>query len=95
MATQGLKDLVGKPRPDLLARCNPDLDAIEQNLVGGLGVAGAPLIVSWHICRDQSDFLKVDGFSSFPSGHASCMSPTIYPLPHYLIDCWGWSGSDC
>ncbi|KAJ5600740.1 hypothetical protein N7450_001807 [Penicillium hetheringtonii] len=71
MATQGLKDLVGKPRPDLLARCNPNLNAIEENLVGGLGVAGAPLIVSWEICQDQSDRLKIDGFSSFPSGHSS------------------------
>ncbi|CAI7578409.1 hypothetical protein N7533_000393 [Penicillium manginii] len=71
MATQGLKSLLGKPRPDMLARCNPDLNAIEENLVGGLGVAGAPIIVSWKICQDQSDFLKVDGFSSFPSGHAS------------------------
>lgn len=72
MATQGLKDLVGRPRPDLLARCDPNLNSIEENLVGGLGVAGAPLIVSLDICRDQSSRLRVDGFSSFPSGHSSC-----------------------
>ncbi|KAJ5110523.1 Phosphatidic acid phosphatase type 2/haloperoxidase [Penicillium argentinense] len=71
MATEGLKELVGKPRPDLLARCNPNLNAIEENMVGGLGVAGAPIIVAWTICQDQSDTLRIGGFQSFPSGHAS------------------------
>ncbi|PLB38761.1 PAP2 domain protein [Aspergillus candidus] len=28
MATEGLKDLYGRPRPDLLARCDPDLEKI-------------------------------------------------------------------
>ncbi|CAG7918858.1 unnamed protein product [Penicillium olsonii] len=72
-ATQGLKVLVGKPRPDLLARCNPDLSRIAEFTVGGLGdqVRGAATLVSWEICRDQSNSLRIDGFSSFPSGHSS------------------------
>lgn len=76
MSTQGLKDLVGKPRPDLLARCNPDLSKIAQYAISGLGeqVQGAPIMLSWKICQDQSDLVRVDGFSSFPSGHSSCMS---------------------
>lgn len=73
MATQGLKTLMGKPRPDLLARCNPDVRKIADYAVSGLGerLAGAPILVDWKICREQGDNLRVDGFSSFPSGHAS------------------------
>lgn len=78
MSTQGLKDLVGKPRPDLLARCNPDLSNIAKYAISGLGeqLQGAPTLVSWQICQDQSDLVRVDGFSSFPSGHASRMFST-------------------
>lgn len=72
-ATQGLKALIGEPRPDLLARCNPDLTRIAEFTVGGLGeeLRGAATLVSWEICRDRSNSLRIDGFSSFPSGHAS------------------------
>ena len=67
--TEGLKDLSGKPRPDLLARCNPDLSAlaIQKYRVGG--VAGVRL-VDWHICQNNGSMLR-DGFASWPSGHAS------------------------
>lgn len=75
-STQGLKSLIGKPRPDLLARCNPDVSDMASHVVGGLGesLMGAAVLVDWTICRDQSDLVRVDGFSSFPSGHSSCMS---------------------
>lgn len=74
MATQGLKALYGKPRPDMLARCDPDLSDIAAYAVGGLGpkLSGAPTLVTWKICQNKSDTVKVQGFSSFPSGHASC-----------------------
>ncbi|PLB43964.1 acid phosphatase/Vanadium-dependent haloperoxidase [Aspergillus steynii IBT 23096] len=73
MATQGLKALYGRPRPDMLARCDPDLSDIASYAVGGLGqrLTEAPTLVSWEICRNKSDDLKVNGFSSFPSGHSS------------------------
>ncbi|KAJ5640237.1 uncharacterized protein N7484_008099 [Penicillium longicatenatum] len=73
MSTQGLKVLFGKPRPDLLARCNPNLDDIATYAVGGLGekLSGAATLVSYKICQDQSSLVTVDGFSSFPSGHSS------------------------
>lgn len=74
MATEGLKDLYGKPRPDMLARCDPDISAINEYAVSGLGrrLAGAPTMVTWEICRNKGDdTLKVDGFASFPSGHSS------------------------
>lgn len=34
--TAGLKDMVGKPRPDVLARCQPDLTKIGRYVVGTL-----------------------------------------------------------
>ncbi|KAL2845842.1 PAP2 superfamily-domain-containing protein [Aspergillus pseudodeflectus] len=73
MATEGLKDLYGQPRPDMLSRCDPDLSDIARYAVGGLGqrLEGAPTLVSWEICRNKADMLKYDGFASFPSGHAS------------------------
>jgi membrane-associated phospholipid phosphatase len=73
-ATQGLKVLIGKPRPDMLARCDPDVARIAEFTVGGLGdqVRGAATLVSWKICRSTSRSLSRDGFASFPSGHASC-----------------------
>lgn len=78
MATEGLKTLYGKPRPDMLDRCDPDLSNIAAYAVGGLGqkLSNAPTIVTWEICRNKSEYLKVKGFSSFPSGHSSCNHPT-------------------
>ncbi|CAG8228027.1 unnamed protein product [Penicillium nalgiovense] len=72
-ATQGLKTLIGKPRPDLLARCDPDVARVAEFTVGGLGesVRDAATLVSWEICRVKSDSLRIDGFASFPSGHSS------------------------
>ncbi|KAL2221322.1 PAP2 domain protein [Thermoascus aurantiacus ATCC 26904] len=73
VATQGLKDLYGKPRPDLLDRCDPDLFNIAAYAVSGLGerLMGAPTLVTWEICQNKSDMLRIDGFASFPSGHSS------------------------
>ncbi|KAJ5618537.1 hypothetical protein N7528_006648 [Penicillium herquei] len=73
MATQGLKVLIGRPRPDLLARCNPDLDKISTYAVSGLGqtLTGATTMVSYKICQTQTSTLTIEGFSSFPSGHSS------------------------
>ncbi|CAI7584163.1 unnamed protein product [Penicillium glandicola] len=72
-ATQGLKVLVGKPRPDMLARCDPDVSRVTEFTVSGLGssVSGAATLVSWEICRNQGRMLRIDGFASFPSGHSS------------------------
>ncbi|KAF7508194.1 hypothetical protein GJ744_009491 [Endocarpon pusillum] len=73
MITQGLKDLVGKPRPDFLSRCDPDLSLVTQYAVSGLGkvVDNAPIMVDYRICRNQSKFVLQDGFAAWPSGHAS------------------------
>ncbi len=74
--TEGLKNVIGKPRPDLLSRCNLDPATVQQYALGGDG-GQLPLwnlLVSSTACR-QPDTAKLDdGFASFPSGHSSCMS---------------------
>ena len=73
MVTEGLKDIYGKPRPDLLDRCQPDLAKLAQFVVGGLGqqLGEAPLVVDSRICQQTDNSILRDGFASFPSGHAS------------------------
>ena len=73
MVTEGLKDIYGKPRPDLLARCQPDLSKLAQYAVGGLGqqFGEAPVLVDWRICQQTDPSILSDGFASFLSGHSS------------------------
>jgi membrane-associated phospholipid phosphatase len=87
MITQGMKLMFGKPRPDLLSRCNPDLERINEFLVTPVlkGVVSSPnwVMVTSGICRnpDRSRGGELmDGFKSFPSGHSSCTS--LPPSPH-------------
>jgi membrane-associated phospholipid phosphatase len=87
--TQTMKNLFGKPRPDFLARCNPDLSKYSEYVVGGFtgeNLEDTSVLVSWGICRSKdgsgvglSEFN--DGFRSFPSGH--CTSK----LRHLSIRC--------
>lgn len=75
--TQGMKNIFGKPRPDLLARCDPDMSRIKEFTVGGFAAELNPLwvLVSPGICRtNMSDEKLKDGFRSFPSGHSSSTS---------------------
>ena len=76
LLVQGLKSLTGKPRPDLLARCQPDLDNVQKHIVGGYGqdVATRWVLVSHEICMQPSKSVLMDGFRSFPSGHNSSKS---------------------
>lgn len=72
--TSGLKDLVGKPRPNLLARCEPDLTHIAQFIVGGFGDSlnsEAESLVTGAICQQSDHRLLDDSFAAFPSGHSS------------------------
>jgi len=73
--TDGTKNLVGKPRPHLLAVCDPDLSRILSSAVGGIGqqLKEGINLVSSTICRNSDSTLK-DSFRSFPSGHSSCTS---------------------
>lgn len=72
--TEGLKDIIGKPRPDLLSRCNLDPAMVQQFALGGEG-GQLPLwnlLVSSTACRQPNTSKLNDGFASFPSGHSSC-----------------------
>lgn len=71
--TQGIKNLIGKPRPDLLSRCQPDLSNIAAHVVGGYGQDISPswTLVSSSICTQTDSYTLNDGFRSFLSGHSS------------------------
>lgn len=70
---QGMKNLFGKPRPDLLSRCDPDVENQSKYALGGYGadVLNGFYLVSSTICRTKDSGKLDDGFSSFPSGHAT------------------------
>jgi membrane-associated phospholipid phosphatase len=71
--TTGIKNLIGKPRPDLLARCQPDLNNIAAHVVGGYGqdISQRWTLVSSSICTTTDHKLLDEGFRSFLSGHSS------------------------
>jgi membrane-associated phospholipid phosphatase len=75
MITQGMKLLFGKPRPDLLSRCDPDLNRIRETAVNPIVEEvfnPAWVLVTDAICKNTNQDIMRDGFKSFPSGHASC-----------------------
>ena len=57
--TDVVKNTVGRPRPDLVARCKPR--------------AGTPsdILVSIDVCTETGHHTLHDGWRSFPSGHSS------------------------
>ena len=77
--TQAAKNLFGKPRPDFLARCRPDLANYASYVDGGFTseiLEGTSVHVRWEICQARngtsSDMsILDDGFRSFPSGHCT------------------------
>ncbi|KAK5072330.1 hypothetical protein LTR70_010459 [Exophiala xenobiotica] len=89
--TAGLKDMVGKPRPDMLARCQPDLTNINRYVVGGFGMnldSEAPPFVTSAICQQPDTRLLDDGFAAFPSGHSSFNSAGMVYLTLWLCSRW-------
>lgn len=82
--TEGMKNLYGKPRPDLLSRCGPNLGAQSSHTVGFSSTQMR--LVSSTICS-QTDKSKLDdGFASFPSGHSSCKDhvPPSSDTPNHI-----------
>lgn len=57
--TDVVKNAVGRPRPDLLARCKP--------------APGTPadVLVTFSVCTETDHHVLHDGWRSFPSGHSS------------------------
>lgn len=69
----GVKSLTGKPRPNFLSICDPDIGNIEKFAVGGFGASFSRLwvMVNVEICRQPDKGALRDGFRSFPSGFAT------------------------
>lgn len=59
LLTDILKDAIGRPRPDLLARCKPRPGTPTNDLV------------TVDVCTETRHHVLHDGFRSFPSGHSS------------------------
>lgn len=57
--TDVVKNSVGRPRPDLIARCKPKHGIGEHELV------------TIEICSQTDHHVLHDGWRSFPSGHSS------------------------
>ncbi|TXT11174.1 hypothetical protein VHUM_01925 [Vanrija humicola] len=75
VVTQIIKMMVGRPRPDLIARCLPREGSVDASPFG---------LSTVEICT-QTDLFKLnDGFKSFPSGHSSLSFAGLGFLTFYL-----------
>ncbi|PFH52415.1 hypothetical protein AMATHDRAFT_140084 [Amanita thiersii Skay4041] len=72
--TQFVKITVGRPRPDIVDRCQPPSGATDP--IFGL--------TSWTICTQTDNSILRDGFRSFPSGHSSLSFAGLGFLSFYL-----------
>ncbi|OAA63968.1 PAP2 domain containing protein [Cordyceps fumosorosea ARSEF 2679] len=81
----GLKNMCGKPRPDMLSRCLPNMTNADKYIVGGYQIQGANgHLYSAAICT-QTDQAKLwDGFRSYPSGHAAASAGGLLYLSLFL-----------
>ncbi|KAI2629367.1 acid phosphatase/Vanadium-dependent haloperoxidase [Xylaria nigripes] len=90
--TQGMKNLFGKPRPDLLSRCMPDAANFTRYIVGfsspvlndALGVSYTGQLVSANICKNPDKAFLDDGFRSYPSGHSSSSAAGLIYLAFFI-----------
>jgi membrane-associated phospholipid phosphatase len=83
--TNGLKNLLGKPRPNMLGRCQPDLDNIAAHVVGGVLTATSDgRLVTSSICMNPDKSIVDEGFRSFPSGHSTISSAGLVYLSLFL-----------
>ncbi|GAP92409.1 putative PAP2 superfamily protein [Rosellinia necatrix] len=90
--TQGMKNLFGKPRPDLLSRCMPDVENVMKYVVGfnPMFTTNATTatyngqLVSAKICQNPDTAFLDDGFRSYPSGHASSAAAGLIYLSFFL-----------
>ncbi len=73
--TGSLKNLCGKPRPDLIARCRPFEGAVNSPVFG---------LSNSTICTQTDKHIMADGFRSFPSGHSSSAFAGLFYLSLYL-----------
>lgn len=57
--TDLFKDAIGRPRPDLIARCKPEAGTPQNELI------------MIEVCTETSHHVLHDGWRSYPSGHSS------------------------
>ncbi|OBT89546.1 hypothetical protein VE02_01083 [Pseudogymnoascus sp. 03VT05] len=86
LVTSGLKNLVGKPRPDVIARCMPDLSQIAKYAVAGIPALKGTTVTLVHagICTNPDPKLLDDGWRSWPSGHSSFSAAGLVYLSLFL-----------
>lgn len=73
--TQALKNLIGKPRPDFIDRCQPVSGAMDRTPYG---------LSTSEICTQTDAAILKDGYRSFPSGHSSTAWAGLFYLSLYL-----------
>ncbi|PVG02718.1 acid phosphatase/Vanadium-dependent haloperoxidase [Serendipita vermifera] len=73
--SQVVKVFVGRPRPDLIARCQPIQGAVNAAVYG---------LSTSKICTQTDVFIMRDGFRSFPSAHSSLSFAGLGFLTFYL-----------
>ncbi|KAK3337303.1 PAP2 superfamily-domain-containing protein [Cercophora scortea] len=85
LITNGMKNLFGKPRPDLLSRCEPDIHNLAQYIVGGISNSSSNgQLVSADICKSTDKAKLDDGFRSYPSGHSSSSAAGLIYLSLFI-----------
>ena len=85
LITQGMKNLFGKPRPDLLSRCQPDLANTSHYIIGGIPSTQEGFnLFSAAICKNTDKSILDDGFRSFPSGHSSFSAAGLIYLSLFI-----------
>lgn len=94
--TNGMKNLFGRPRPDLLSRCEPDLANFQDYIVGGIARDHVPsslsldqvvsfgMLVSADICKSTDSYKLDEGFRSYPSGHSSSAAAGLIYFSFFL-----------
>lgn len=73
--TTALKNAAGKPRPDLIDRCQPKAGSADPAVFG---------LSNSTICTQADHAILKDGFRSFPSGHSSGAFAGLFYLSLYL-----------
>ncbi|KAI5289866.1 hypothetical protein KEM54_003014 [Ascosphaera aggregata] len=73
--TNALKNACGKPRPDVIDRCQPKPGSQDLPTYG---------LTNYTICTQTNKSILNDGFRSFPSGHSSSSFAGLFFLTLYL-----------
>ncbi|KAF2703869.1 PAP2-domain-containing protein [Pleomassaria siparia CBS 279.74] len=80
--TGALKNAIGKPRPDLIARCEINEQSREDFTSDRF--RHQLILATVAICTQKNDYILQDGFKSFPSGHSSSAFAGLFYLSLYL-----------